>query len=213
MKSKDIVVGEDYAYQRWGGRYSAHSGSRERVTVTGVNQKVNVGGRYTWSRDEYKTGLVTFVYATGDNKGEKGYCLPQKIMHSWSEEHGARVSAGKFKADAKREEQATRKQRAEVAFRLHTSLREAGAPVGFSYTYNSEDYAALVDAGFMPATELAPIGDDSTHLRSAVNDLDDLMEKGKVDVGYAAHLLGLSDVPRLHFDHDSYDWDYIKEIS
>lgn len=199
MQSKDIKIGEDYAYQAW----SRHSAS-ERVTVTGVNTTYREPNRWG-GRPTVHTGVVTFTYATGEAKGTEGFCKPAKIIRPWSAEHAERVAVGKARAAAERDRQHTRQQRAEQAFKMHQALIAAGAKVGISYTYDDEDYAALVAAGFEPVDS----GEHflRAHVHSAVNDLSDLMAEGTVHLDQAAVLLGIAEPPRPEDSLDDYDLD------
>ena len=202
MKSSDLKVGTDYAAEeRWGGVY--------RVTVLEVGATTTVEDRRAFgNRKVQKTGLVK-VKCVNDTypgvKGEVRYLEPRYLKKTWKQHHAERVQAGKYAAQREREEQATRKQRAETAFRLHTVLVEAGAKVGLSYTYDDEDYEALKAAGFQPATEV-DFGSRS-HFHSAVNGLSDLMREGKVSLEYVGHLLGMVGAPEPEDSLDQYDLD------
>lgn len=204
MQTKDLVVGTDYAYDR-DYRSRHYRSNAERVTVVEVS-----GSRTTetWNgRKVTETGVVV-TYATGDRKGEEFVVKPATLTRTWSEEHGERVQRGKYEAERKRREEAERTQRAEQAFALHEALVAAGAKVGLSYTYNDAHYDALVAAGFSPATEVDFYG-RSSHLHSAVNDLSDLMERGKVDLAQVAVLLGLGEPPAPADSLDNYDLDEV----
>lgn len=204
MQSKDIKVGTDYAFQAYGRRGHHYPEGRERVTVTHVNADHTVYNN--WGRPTLHRNVVIFTYATGSSKGETGFCKPEKIVHTWSEEHAERTTRGKWQAEYKRAEQTQRAKRARLAYAVHTALVEKGAKVGLGYTYDDEDFAALLEAGFEEVK-----GDEmfrGSHVHSAVNHLSTLMEKGTVEVAQVAFLLGVdAEVPEPEDSLDNYDLD------
>lgn len=202
MKTKDLVVGTDYAVNE------STYGKAYRATVLEVNATYDKSVGFQSRRTERVSGMVKVEAVSGDfvTKGDVLYVKPQHVRRTWSEEHAERIALGKHVAEQKRHEESQRKQRAEQAFALHEAMVAKGAKVGLSYTYEDADYDALVAAGFKPATEV-DLG-MRTNLHSALNRLSDLMEDGKVNLDQMAFLFGLdTEAPRPEDSLDYYDLD------
>lgn len=190
MKSADLKPGTDYAYQpdRGGRHWSPPPAKRVTVLEVGVTgHDMNARG---W-RVTNVAGLIKIAYATGAAKGETLLVRPQTLTRTWSEEHAARVQAGKQKAEFERQEQTERQRRAHLAFTMHQRLVAAGAPVAETAVYDDEDYEALVKAGFHKVPHVEHFFENS--LFSAVDRLSDLAHEGTVALDDVAVLLGLEE--------------------
>jgi hypothetical protein len=202
MKTKDLVVGTDYAVNE------STYGKPYRATVLEVNATYDKQVGFLSSRTERVSGMVKVEAVSGDyvTKGDVLYVKPQHVRQTWAAEHAERVALGKQRAAQQRREAAERKQRAEQAFALHKALEAKGAKVGLGYSYVDENYAALVAAGFEPVKQEYFAG--RGYLHSALNGLSTLMEDGTVPLDQMAFLLDLStEAPRPEDDLADYDLD------
>lgn len=206
MKTSDLEVGTDYAYERW------KRAGYEHVTVLALNV-TGVDDSGFGGRGQRRSGLVKIVYVTGDYKGGEILVRPQTLKMTWTQHHGQQVKIGRYKAEAARAEQAERERRAALAFQMHQKMLAAGAVLnaeGTGYSHGTENYEALLAAGFAPVPEVSyHIGREEVF--SAVNDLSDFMDDGKVHIDDVAVLLG--EQPTIHGRGflSNWDWDFLRE--
>lgn len=200
MKSTDLKVGTDYAYQyrNWG--------AVERVTVLAVGVTGHDANARGWKAQDIKVkGLVKIRYCAGNRKGVEELVRPQTLKMTWSQHHGEAIAAGRRMAERKREEQAQREQRAYLAFTMHQRLLTAGAPMELVAVYDDEDREALLKAGFQPVPNIAH--SFRNEVFSAVQDVDDLMEKAVVSLDDVAVLIDEAN-PTLNPEFDGLgSWD------
>jgi hypothetical protein len=197
MKTSDLKVGTDYAYEAW----KRATPVRVTVLATGVTGVDDSGfggsGRPT-------SGLVKVAHATGDSKGTEFNVRPATLKMTWSEHHGRQVSLGKHKAEQARQEQTERERRAALAFSMHHRLMAAGALASDVAVYDDQDREALLKAGFHPLPSVEYFFEASVF--SAVTDLDDLMEDGTVALDDVAVLMGLEE-PQVNEYSGLGSWD------
>lgn len=199
MKTKDLKVGTDYAYQ------SRTYRAPERVTVLEVGVTGHDANDRGWGEKTVHPGLVKIEYATGAAKGETMLVRPQTLTKTWSHHHGEQVALGVHRAAQKRREQAQREHRAYLAFTMHQRLLTAGAPMELVAVYDDEDREALLKAGFHSVPNVAHSFRDEVF--SAVQYVADLMEKGVVRLDDVAVLIDEA-VPTLNPEYDGLgSWD------
>src|SRR5512140_3498958 len=126
MRTKDIKVGEDYAYSAW------KWANAEHVTVLEKDVLAKISSR--WNARPEKALKV--AYATGPNKGHEFFVRPAQIIRTWAEEHSRRTQIGKAEAARAAWERQARKDRATLAKTLDEALLAKGAEVGIGYVYN-----------------------------------------------------------------------------
>lgn len=205
MQTKDLTVGTDYAYDA-DYRSKRYTSRPDRVTVLAVGVRAFDADARGRSREHKQPGMVKVRYVNGPSKGTTFHVRPATLTKTWSQHHGERVSAGRAQSERERMQDERRAERASLALRLHDALVLKGAKVGISYTYDDDDYAALVTAGFKPVGEVEDIYGTS-HLHSAVNGLSDLMRNGTVSLQHVAVLLGAQAPSEPEDSLDGYDLD------
>lgn len=183
MKTSELKVGSFYAYQDW-----KHS-PKKRVKVLATGQKRE--GKRDWSRSSY--GSRTSPPANGvqvqHDNGFTEVVRPEKLVSTWSAEVKSRKQQAQWRREREQRETDTRTKRAQQAKMLHDAMVANGAPVKTGYTYDSDDFAALVEAGFERLDDTERYEYDN-HVKSAVYDLSDLMRKGEVDLADVAVAMG-----------------------
>lgn len=195
MLTKAIQEGRKYAYNRY------DSGTPDEVTVLATDVTEVVKGRGQWGLDEKKRGVkIEF------KSGEVDIVRAQTIRQTWADHKAEKKAAKRANEAALARQQVERERTAALAFRFHTALVEKGAKVGLGYDFRDENYAALVAAGFQPATEMDRVY--SNHVHTALNGLSTFMDKEILDADQVAFLLGWADeAPRPEDSLDDYDLD------
>lgn len=140
MKTKDIVVGEDYAYLRYKSKYGNADPVRVTVLETGVSEKRNCG-YYTTTVH----GLVRVRYA---NTGKIGTVPVRQIERTWAEQEilNKANNESRAKADvARRNEYARRALLADI---VEDRLANAG--------WSLKDYGVFQDEALDALREWFP---------------------------------------------------------
>jgi len=202
MKTSDLEVGTDYAYEPW------KRARPERVTVLdknvyGVDQS-GFGGR-----GGKRNGLVKVAYATGEQKGREFLVRPQTLLRTWKKHHAAAVSAGRYRAQQARKDQVELEANSALAFALHQKMLAAGAPLETESVYDDSQHAALVEAGFsMVPKSFESYGRGDLFVTFNVSTM---LDKGTVPVEVVKVLMGEKPEVGEYDGLGAWDLDYIAE--
>lgn len=171
MRTKDIKVGEFYAYFAWKGA----NAQRVKVLETGVEQR----SRYNYARSTAKTGVRVLLEGRGEHVVRSA-----TIVRTWAEQEPIERAARERREACKDRQRETYARRAALAQRIETRLAAHGVEATPQLGWDVR-LPALVAAGF----EKYVRADDRHQYVNARFDVDRFMVTGSVGEDVVALLL------------------------